>query len=244
MEYSLSRRLAAWGVHFYTALGIPLAFVCLHAMHVGNPRAFFLAQTVACWIDATDGWLARKVDVKAVVPGFSGRRLDDIVDYIHFVLLPLLALPAFNIIPEAWAPIIILPLMASAYGFCQEFAKTEDSFVGFPSYWNILTLYLYVMAATPMTTIVSLVVLSALVFLPIHYIYPSKTKRLQVWTVGLGLIWTAMVVFISLRPDSALAARVALVSLYYPAWYLFVSALHHQDVKAREALGEAPVAGA
>jgi len=244
MTYPLSRRLAAWGVHLYTALGIPLVWVCLHALHVNNPRAFFLAQAAACWIDATDGWLARKVDVKAVLPGFSGRRLDDIVDYLHFVVLPLLALPALGIIPQSWSPLIILPMMASAYGFCQELAKTEDSFVGFPSYWNILTLYLYVLSASARTTALSLVILSALIFVPIHYIYPSKTARLQGWTVGLGLVWTALVVVMSLRPESELAARIGWFSLYYPAWYLFVSALHHRDVKRREALGEAPVAGA
>lgn len=243
MSYSLSRRLAAWGVHFYTALGLPLAMVCVHALEVGNARAFFLAQTVACWIDATDGWLARRVDVKAVLPGFSGRRLDDIVDYLHFVALPLMAIPALGLMPVSWAALLALPLMASGYGFCQEMAKTEDSFVGFPSYWNILVLYLYVLGASPTFTAASLVVLSLLVFVPIHYIYPSKTARWQVWTVGMGLVWTAMVIAMSLRPESPTSVRIGWISLYYPAWYLFVSALHHRDVHRLAAAGDAPVAG-
>ena len=39
-----------------------------------------------------------------------------------------------------------MPLLASGYGFCQTAAKTKDHFfTGFPSYWNIVVLYLYVL---------------------------------------------------------------------------------------------------
>lgn len=242
-SYSFGRRLAAWGVHAYTALGLPLAYFCVTALIAGDARRFFLLQAAACWVDATDGWLARKVDVKHVLPGFSGRRLDDIIDYLHFVVLPLFALPALDLLPERLAPLIILPMLASAYGFCQEIAKTEDSFVGFPSYWNILTLYLYVMSAPVSVVAGSLIVLSILVFVPIHYLYPSKTRLLQSWTVGLGLVWTAMVVLISLRPDAPSSYRLAAISLFYPAWYLALSLVHHRQVMKRAADGEAYSAG-
>lgn len=236
--YSLSRRIAAWGVHAYTALGLPLAYLCAEALHRGDARSFFLWATLACLIDATDGFLARAVDVKAVVPEFSGRRLDDIVDYIHFVALPMAAIPALDLLPRSQAPLVILPLLASGYGFCQERAKTDDAFVGFPSYWNILVLYLYVLGAPAKVVSASLVVLSLLVFVPVYYLYPSKTKLLQRWTVGLGVIWTAMVLFMSLRPEAAIARRVGLVSLFYPAWYLVLSAVHDRRTRARIAAGE------
>ena len=42
--------------------------------------------------------------------------------------------------------VLVVALVASAYGFCQMPAKTTDGyFVGFPSYWNIVAFYLYVL---------------------------------------------------------------------------------------------------
>jgi phosphatidylcholine synthase len=241
--FTLADRARAWSVHLYTAMGLPLAWACADALVDGNARRFFLFSAIACIIDASDGFFARRWRVKEVVPGFNGRRLDDIVDYIHFTALPLAALPALDLIPRAWGPMLILPLMASAYGFCQEMAKTEDSFVGFPSYWNIFALYFYILGAEPRTIVAILTVLSVLVFVPIHYIYPSKTKRAQLWTVLLGVVWTVMVIAISLRPDAAWARKLGFISLYYPIWYLIISLLHHRDVMRREAEGIAPVVG-
>jgi phosphatidylcholine synthase len=231
--YSPARRAAAWGVHLYTALGLPLAYACLAALADGSASRFFLYSLIACLVDATDGFLARKVGVKQVVPEFDGRKLDDIVDYLHFVALPLAALPALGMLPERLAPVVILPLMASAYGFCQDRAKTDDAFVGFPSYWNILALYLYVMDASPRTIVGSLVVLSILIFVPVHYVYPSRTAMLQRTTVTLGVLWTFMVLALSLYPNAPWAYSLALASLFYPLYYTVISAVHHQRVMAR-----------
>lgn len=242
-SFTFADRLRAWSVHLYTAMGLPLAWACADALARGDARRFFFYQAVACLIDATDGYFARRWKVKEVVPGFNGRRLDDIVDYIHFTALPLAALPALGLLPDGLSPFVILPLMASAYGFCQEIAKTEDSFVGFPSYWNVFTLYFYVLGASPKVIIGTLLALSVLVFVPIHYIYPSKTRRAQLWTILLGVVWTVMIFALSLRPDAAWAHRLGLLSLYYPTWYLIISLLHHRDVKRREAQGISPVAG-
>jgi phosphatidylcholine synthase len=242
-EYGPMRRLAAWAVHLYTAMGLPLAYLCAVALADHDARSFFLWQTLACWVDASDGFFARRVDVKKVLPGFSGRRLDDIVDYIHFVALPMAAIVAFDLLPPVWQPLVVLPLLASGYGFCQEMAKTDDAFVGFPSYWNILVLYLYVLHAPARVVGGSLIVLSALVFLPIYYAYPSKTKLAQAWTIGLGMIWLGMVVFISLRPEAAIARKVAWASLFYPAWYLGVSLIHDRAIRRKIAAGEVIAAG-
>ena len=56
---------------------------------------------------------------------------------IHSVLWPV-ALGALLLAVAA------LPLLASGYGFCQTDAKTADHFFkGFPSYWNVVVLYLF-----------------------------------------------------------------------------------------------------
>lgn len=227
------RELAAWGVHLYTAMGLPLALGCLEALAQGDASRFFVLAATACLVDATDGFFARRLEVKKVLPQFDGRKLDDIVDFIHFVLLPVAAIGALDLMPERGLWMLVLPLLASAYGFCQDRAKTEDSFVGFPSYWNILVLYLYVLDASPVTVAGSLIVLSGFVFVPIHYVYPSRTRFMMPVTIGLGVVWTAAMFWISIDPHSVFSEQIAKWSLIYPLYYLAISAIHHVEVMQR-----------
>src|SRR5438045_3666244 len=141
------QRLLGWCVHGYTALGLVAAGTIAVLLVQGGPGAFrwsFLLMVAATVVDATDGTLARRVRIKEAVPSFDGRRLDDIIDFLTYTALPLLLVWRAGILPagqEAW---LLLPLFASAYGFCQVSAKTDDGyFLGFPSYWNLVALYLY-----------------------------------------------------------------------------------------------------
>ena len=103
------------------------------ALANGDAKLFFLTNMAAVFVDSTDGTLARAVNVKKVLPQFDGRRLDDLVDFLIFAFLPSLSLVAFNMLPEGLSLLAVAPLLASGYGFCQEAAKTDDAFVGFPS---------------------------------------------------------------------------------------------------------------
>ena len=94
-------------------------------------------------IDATDGTFARMVKVKEVLPHFDGRRLDDLIDFQTYTSLPLLLAWRAQLVPDGQEAWLLAPLIASAYGFCQVNAKTDDGyFLGFPSYWNIVVFYL------------------------------------------------------------------------------------------------------
>ena len=231
----IPRRVAAWAVHFYTALGIPLAYLAVDALADGDGPKYLLIACIAAFVDGTDGMLARAAKVKEVLPEFSGRRLDDIIDYIHFVALPMLALPALGMIPASANWIVMIPLMASAYGFCQESAKTEESFVGFPSYWNVLVIYYYVMDAPPEFIIGSLVFFAVLVFVPIHYVYPSRTRLMKPVTIIAGVFWTAAMFAISMQPEAPWARDLAIWSLAYPTYYVLLSLVHHTQVTREHA---------
>lgn len=226
----IPRRVAAWAVHFYTALGIPLAYLAVDALADGDGPKYLLIACIAAFVDGTDGMLARAAKVKEVLPEFSGRRLDDIIDYIHFVCLPLMALPALGMIPAEHAWIVVMPLMASAYGFCQEAAKTEESFVGFPSYWNVMALYFYVLHASPGSIVGWLVFLSVMVFVPIHYVYPSKTRFMQPVTLAFGTIWSLAMFALALAPNATWAPRLAIASMVFPLYYAVLSGFHHVRV--------------
>src|SRR3989304_8049502 len=141
----------AWLVHLYTASGAVLAFFALLLIEQGKfPEAFSLLA-LAVLIDASDGTLARLARVKEVIPWFDGDRLEDIIDYLNYVLIPCLFLLRADLLPEKIAlGVVALPLLASAYGFCPKEAKTSDHFfLGFPSYWNIVAFYFYVLETSP-----------------------------------------------------------------------------------------------
>ena len=76
-------KVRSWLVHFYTSLGLITGFLALTAMLEGNSKLAFFWLGVALVIDATDGTLARKFKVSQWTPGFDGRTLDDITDYLN-----------------------------------------------------------------------------------------------------------------------------------------------------------------
>jgi phosphatidylcholine synthase len=238
-----SRRLAAWGVHAYTAIGLPIAFLATAALYRGDHKLFFLMLCAAVFVDATDGTLARAVRVKEVLPDFDGRRLDDLVDFLIFAFLPALALPVLGMIPEGLELAAVVPLLASGYGFCQDRAKTEESFVGFPSYWNVVVLYLYLLRADVWMNLALIMVLSVLVFVPIHYVYPTKTRMLRRVTVGFGYLWAGTMTVLTLNLDAAWTQQVAVWSLIYPAYYFAISGVNHVRIVRVEREEEAAEAG-
>src|SRR3982751_4491870 len=123
---ALSQTLA-WLVHLYTATGVLAAFFGTLAAVDGRYRDSFLWMIAATLVDASDGVLARLAQVKEVLPGFDGARLDDIVDYLTFVFLPVLLLYYAGDLPAGWGGAVAsVVLLSSAYGFGSTDAKTTD----------------------------------------------------------------------------------------------------------------------
>src|SRR5919206_4293746 len=148
---SISRwlRLRATAVHLYTASGMVLALLMVFAAFQGAPVPALWLMLATLVIDSTDGLLARRFRVKEFLPSFDGSLLDNIVDYMTYVLAPILLLWTAGYLPDGTFGVVLaaLPLLASSYQFCQVDAKTGDGaetdhfFLGFPSYWNILAFY-------------------------------------------------------------------------------------------------------
>jgi len=212
--------MLAWAVHLYTALSAPLGVWAVFAIIDGDYRTAWLLLLATIFIDSTDGMLARRVRVGEVLPGFDGRRLDDVVDYFCWVVVPLILLVRAELLP-AWA--VAAPLLASAYGFGQAEAKTEDDyFLGFPSYWSLIGFYLYIFDTPRAFNAALVLVLSVLVFVPIRCPYPTKTRPLRPLTMGLGSIWgCALIGLAALLPYPPRWAIWA--TLAYPAYYLLLT---------------------
>ena len=216
--------MIAWVAHLYTASGAVVALLATTMTFAHDFRAAFLFLVVACFIDSTDGVLARAVRVKERLPDFDGAKLDDIVDYLTYVFVPALIVWQAELVPVAF-PICAAMLLSSAYGFVQSGAKVESHdhfFTGFPSYWNIVVVYLYVLQLPQRTNAVILVVLAILVFVPVRYLYPSRTRTLKVPTLVLGATWAALFAWMIWRLP-AVDGPWALVSLIFPVYYVLLS---------------------
>jgi phosphatidylcholine synthase len=214
-------------VHAYTALGSAFALLAVLAGVDGRLRAAFLWLVAAMVVDASDGTLARRAQVKERVPEFDGALLDNIVDYLTYVFAPVVILQQNGFLPGGRTGLLVaaLPLLASCYQFCRTDAKTEDHlFLGFPSYWNVLAFYAVVLDLSVAVTTTLVVVCTVLVFVPIGYLYPSRATAFRRSGVGLGVLWAlaGLVLVVQLPAPSRLLADATLL---YIAYYFFISLL-------------------
>jgi phosphatidylcholine synthase len=225
-----------WVAHLYTATGAVIALLATAITFAHNFRAAFLYLIAAIFVDATDGVLARALRVKERLPNYDGARLDDIVDYLTYVFVPVLIVWQAALVPVAF-PVCAAMLIASAYGFGQANAKVavdtpegvsppDHFFTGFPSYWNIVVVYLYVMQLAPIVNAVVLLVLALLVFVPIRYVYPSRTTTWKTPTLVLGTMWAALFTWMVWRLPATDGPWLAL-SLVFPVYYIALSLWLH-----------------
>jgi phosphatidylcholine synthase len=222
-------QLRAVLVHGYTASGVLLAFVAALELCAASPdpRRVFLALAAAVLIDATDGTLARRWEVKLVLPAINGRTIDDIVDYLIYTFLPLLLVWRMGWVPEPRAVWIAPALVASLFGFANTGAKDEGSgfFLGFPSYWNIVAFYagLFHRFWGPWVNAVLLLPLAALTVLPVRFLYPNLAPRpWRVPVVAGAILWLGLMLW-RLRDYPRWPAELVWLSLLYPAFYCGLS---------------------
>jgi len=217
------RVVLAWGVHLLTASGAVLAAVALTAIARGAFGSASLLMLAALLVDSVDGTLARRVGVALVLPDVDGRRLDDMVDYLNYVVVPVVFLLALGALPH-WS-LGTLPILASAYGFAQREAKTPDDFFrGWPSYWNVVAIYVWLLGVSSLTATVVVMGFALAVFVPLKYVYPSKLRVLRGATLIAASVWGALLVAAIARPVPAERLYLAELSLFFPAYYLALSA--------------------
>ena len=179
--YTLAQRVAAWSVHAFTASAAVVGLLTLYAIYQQEYINALWWMGLAVFIDAIDGTFARLFHVKSVCPKIDGALLDNIVDYLNYVITPcFLFLLDKDLLPDGWRLFIVAAIaLASSYQFTQSDAKTPDHFFkGFPSYWNIVAFYLILFTTSSLTNAVILLTCVVLVFVPIKYVYPSRLDYL------------------------------------------------------------------
>ncbi|KAJ1684728.1 hypothetical protein LUZ63_019999 [Rhynchospora breviuscula] len=234
------QRLAAGSVHAYTAIGSVLALLMVHLSYRGDVEAVLWLFLAAIFIDGTDGFLARRFRVKEVMPGFDGALLDNIIDFMTYALAPMVLLWASGALPDGfwggfWAAV---PVLASSYQFCQAQAKTDDHFfMGFPSYWNAVAFYAIAGSFSPAVTVLALAVCTVLVFIPVKYVYTTRTETLFYVNMTLAALWMVAYAIVVAQLDSP-PLWLLYGSLVYPVYYVALSLWLTYLTSRRARLGE------
>jgi len=224
-------RYAPYLVHIVTALGIiPAALAMREITSLEcDARWVFGYLLLATFIDAVDGPLARRFDVKRRAPKIDGRTVDDLLDYLTFAFIPLMLTWRMQWLPEDWGWLVILAMGASLFGFSHQGAKEEAHgfFRGFPSYWNIFAFYAGILYgyAGPWPVAVLLVFLSILTVAPVLFIYPNLAPdKHRGWLLGGAVLWVLLMLWL-LTEYSQPRGWLVLVSLIYPIAYTIASFL-------------------
>lgn len=189
-------KLIAAGVHVITASGVIAGFFALLAVIGGRWEAAFAWLAVAAVVDGIDGPLARRFKVKTFLPRFSGERLDLVIDYFTYVVVPALMIFTGGQMSKGWALIAaVIVLMTSLFHFSDMGSKTPDGFfIGFPAIWNVVAFYLFLFPLSGGAAFMLVLCLGALTFVPLKWVHPVRVARWRPLTLAVLALWSGAAV--------------------------------------------------
>ena len=211
---------AGFSVHLFTASGGAVAVLALYAAIERNFAACFAWLGVAFFIDGIDGTLARAARVHVTAASIDGAILDLVIDFLTYVLVPVVALWRSDLMPtEASFWIGLVVTIASALYFADTRMKTDDLwFRGFPATFNILVLYLFVLRPPWLVSAFVLLAASALMFTPIVFVHPLRVARVRGLTIALTFAWfalAAIAIFDKLAPPAWVGWGLIATAAYF-----------------------------
>ncbi len=222
------RKMLANSVHLFTATGAVWGFLTLLAIWDGNIKLAVVYIIIAMFVDGFDGMLARWLDVKTYATWIDGGLMDNIIDFLTYVVVAsLLLIKVPNLMPQGLEMFAALSiLLTSGFQFAQVEAKTDGTdsyfFKGFPSVWNFIVLYLMLLGLNPWINFALLMICNILVFVPIRFLYPTRNNRFRRFTTIFTYTYGALGVWGLLQyPD--VPKWVAPVSGLYVVYYIVMS---------------------
>lgn len=223
----IARKALANGVHLFTATGAVWGLLTLLAIWDGDYRLAIIYIVIAMFVDGVDGILARWFNVNKYARWIDGGLMDNIIDYLNYVLVAaLLLIRVPNLMPQGFEMVAAVSiLLTSAFQFSQVEAKTDDEsyfFKGFPSVWNFLVVYMMLLGLHPWINFTLVLACNILVFVPVKYLYPTRNTRLRRLTLALTYLYGALGVW-GLLQYPEVPDWVAPVSFIYVAYYALLS---------------------
>jgi len=215
-----AKRAAGFAVHVFTASGAAVALIALNAAYEREFAACFGWLGVALFIDGVDGSLARAARVRETAPLIDGVTLDLVVDYLTYVLAPLVALARSDLLPNGfgfWLTVAVA--VASALYFSDTRMKTRDHwFRGFPAIWNVAALYLFVLGLPPWANAGLVIGCAALMFAPIVFVHPMRVVRYRAITLVFTMAWFSLAgyaIHANFEPDPLVRGGFVVAAVYF-----------------------------
>lgn len=222
------QKLLAWAVHAFTVTGACLGMLTLIKIYQHDYKAALWLMAATIIIDALDGTLARLVRVKMVLPTIDGALLDNLTDYLNYVITPCFFLfVKQDMLPHHLTLLVLISIIiTSSYQFCQADAKTPDHFFkGFPCYWNIAVFYMFIFNTSMVFNSTILLIFCVLIFVPIKYVYPSRldylteSKALKLMMHGFSIVYgISSAIILWIYPEintTCLVLSLAYITIYF-----------------------------
>jgi phosphatidylcholine synthase len=209
-----------FSVHVLTATGAALALAALLAAVGGAFDVMFLCLGIALVVDGVDGTIARTVKVAELLPRWSGDILDLVVDFVTYVFVPAYAIAAGGLLPP-WLGLAagVVIVMTGAIYFADRRMKTADNyFRGFPTLWNVVAFYLFVLKPAPWLTAGLVALLAVLTFMPFKFLHPFRVARLRRVSIGALVLWSllgAYTLALALDPGPWVVAGLVILAAYF-----------------------------
>ena len=219
-EFGRLRRASAFGVHVFTASGAGFGLLALLAAIERRWSLMFLWLGGALVVDGLDGTIARRLQVRVVVPRWSGDVLDLVVDILTYVFVPAYAIVIGGLLPEPVSLLAgLLIVCTGVLYFADTRMKTVDNhFLGFPAIWNVVAFYLFALRPNAWAAFATVLALCVLTFVPIAFVHPMRVERGRMLSLVLLAAWAALAA-LTLAADFAaqtwVVAGLCVIGLYF-----------------------------
>ena len=209
----------AFAVHLFTGTGAAFALLAVIAAGRSDWRQMFLWLGIALLVDGLDGPLARMVDIKRNAANWDGELLDLVIDYLTYVFIPAYALIYSGLLSPGWGIAAALGItLSGVVYFADVRMKAEDnSFVGFPSVFQMPLLVLMTFNPAEWVSLVTVTVLALAQFTNLKFIHPVRTERMRgvnLAVMGLWVVFGAWSVWAYFDPPGWVQAGLLASSLY------------------------------
>jgi phosphatidylcholine synthase len=222
-----------FAIHLLTASGAAFSLLSVAAVLDEHWTATFIWLGVALIVDGIDGPIARRYRVRERLPKWDGAALDFVIDYTTYVFVPAIIVARALQLPPVLGGIcgMIVAVSGALYFADTRMKRPDNSFRGFPAVWNMPVFVLYTFMPPAAVTVVSVIALAILTFVPVNFVHPLRVIRWRGPTLVAIALWAGTGLWILLS-DFTAPAWVKLI-LLAASTYLFCVAAIQQYLGSR-----------